>query len=187
MTDNPFFESWTTPFGLPPFDRITAEHFPPAFERAMAEHLSEVEAIANAAEAPSFANTIEALERSGRLFTRVSAVFSNLTSSNTNDALDAIERDMAPLMAQHYMRVALNPALFGRVADLYGRRDDLGLAEDQMRLLERTHLGFIRSGAALDAAGRARMTAISERLATLHTLFGQNVLHDEKEWALVLE
>ncbi|MBX9634914.1 MAG: M3 family metallopeptidase, partial [Magnetospirillum sp.] len=89
--------------------------------------------------------------------------------------------------AQHYMRVALNPALFGRVADLYGRRDALGLAEDQMRLLERSHLGFIRSGAALDAAGRARMTAISERLATLHTLFGQNVLHDEKEWALLLE
>lgn len=186
MTDNPFRETWTTPFGLPPFDRIRPEHFPPAFEQGMAHQLGEMAAITAAAEPPSFANTIEALERSGRLLDRVSAVFFNLTASNTTDALDAIERDIAPRLAQHHMRIALDPALFARVADLYDRRAELGLAEDQRRLLERRHLGFIRAGAALDRGARARMADISERLATLHTVFGQNVLHDEKDWHLVL-
>lgn len=186
MTDSPFFETWTTPFGLPPFDRIRPEHFPPAFARGMTECLADIAAIAGNPQPPDFANTIEALERSGRLLERVCATFFNLSSSNTNDALDAVERDIAPLLAQHAMRIALDPALFTRVAQLYARRDSLGLAEDQMRLLERRHLGFIRSGAALSAEAKARMTEISERLAVLHTLFGQNVLQDEKEWQLVL-
>ncbi|HYH39579.1 MAG TPA: M3 family metallopeptidase [Azospirillum sp.] len=187
MTDNPFFEAWTTPFGLPPFDRIRPEHFLPAFERAMAENLAEIEAIAGQTEPPTFANTVEALERSSRLLNRISSVFYNLTSSNTSDALEAIARDVAPKLAQHHMRVWLDPALFARVEDLYARRDTLGLATDQMRLLERLHLGFIRSGAALGAEAKARMTELSERLATLHTLFNQNVLHAEKDWHLVLE
>lgn len=186
MSGNPFFETWTTPFGLPPFDRIRPEHFPPAFERGMADGLAEVEAIAATAAPPSFANTIEALERSGRLLTQVSHVFFNLTSSATNDALDAIELEMAPKLAQHHNAIALNPALFARVADLYARRHDLALAEDQMRLLEHSHQGFIRAGAALEPAAKARMAAIGERLATLHTVFSQNVLHDEKDWQLVL-
>lgn len=187
MSDNPFFQDWTTPFGLPPFDRIRPEHFPPAFERGMADNLAEVEAIAKAAEPATFANTIEALERSGRLLTRVSSVFFNLTASATTDELDAIELEMAPKLAQHHTAIVLNPALFARIAELYARRHRLGLAEDQMRLLERSHLGFIRSGAALAPEAKARMAAITERLATLHTLFGQNVLHDEKDWQLVLD
>lgn len=187
MTDNPFFETWTTPFGVPPFDRIRAEHFPAAFARGMDEHLAEIAAIASDAQPPSFANTIEALERSGRLLDRVCATFFNLTSSNTNDELDAIERDVAARLAQHSMRIALDAALFARVALLYAQRDGLGLAEDQMRLLERRHLGLIRSGAGLSAEAKARMTAISERHALLHTVFGQNVTHDEKEWQLVLQ
>ncbi|MCR6629354.1 MAG: M3 family metallopeptidase [Magnetospirillum sp.] len=186
MTDNPFFETWTTPYGLPPFDRIEPAHFIPAFERAMAENLAEIEAIAGSAEAPGFANTIEALERSGRALNRVSAVFFNLTASATTDDLDAIERDMAPRLAQHHNSIALNQALFARVADVHRRRNGLGLNEEQMRLLERTHLGFVRSGAALSPQSRARMAEISERLASLHTAFSQNVLHDEKEWRLVL-
>ncbi|MCW2238357.1 M3 family metallopeptidase, partial [Azospirillum canadense] len=192
MTDtptqqNPFFETWTTPFGLPPFDRIRPEHFPPAFDHGMAESLAEMEAIAANADAPSFANTIEAMERSGRFLDRVANVFFNLTSSNTSDALEAIARDYAPKFAQHSMRIALDPGLFARVKDLFERRDTLGLAPDQLRLLERRHLGFVRSGALLPPEQKARMTAISERQATLHTLFGQNVLHDEKDWQLVLE
>lgn len=187
MSDNPFFQDWTTPFGLPPFDRIRPEHFVPAFERGMADNLAEVEAIAKAAEPATFANTIEALERSGRLLTRVSSVFFNLTASATTDELDAIELEMAPKLAQHHTAIVLNPALFARIAELYARRHRLGLAEDQMRLLERSHLGFIRSGAALAPEAKARMAAITERLATLHTLFGQNVLHDEKDWQLVLD
>lgn len=184
--DNPLLTDWKTPFGLPPFDRIRPEHFPPAFTQAMADNLAEIEAIGGNPEAPSFANTVEALERSGRLLSRVSAVFHNLVSSLGGEALEVLDRDLAPRLAQHGMRVALDPALFARIAALHVKRETLGLDEDQRRLLERTHLGFIRSGAALDEAGRARMTEISERLAELHTAFGQNVLHDEKTWFLPL-
>jgi peptidyl-dipeptidase Dcp len=184
---NPLLETWMTPFGLPPFDRIEPAHFPPAFDRAMEEEAAEIAAIAGAGEAPTFANTIEALERSGRPLTRISRVFHNLTASRTNDALEAIARDYAPKLAQHRMRIALDPALFARVADLHARRAELELEPDQLRLLERRHLDLVRDGAALGPDQKTRMAAISERLATLHTLFGQNVLHDEDEWHLILE
>lgn len=186
MTNNPFFEAWTTPFELPPFDRIRPEHFPPAFDRGMAEHQAEIAAIVGAAESPDFANTIAALERSGRLLTRVGRVFDNLTSSATNDALDRIDRDYAPKLAAHHMRVMLDARLFARLDALYRARDDLGLESDQLRLIERHHLRFVRAGARLDPEGKARMAEIAERLATSHTLFGQNVLHDEDDWRLVL-
>jgi peptidyl-dipeptidase Dcp len=187
MTQNPFFESWSTPFGAPPFDRIRPEHFPPAFERGMEDQIAEITAITRASGAPSFANTIEALERSGRLLDRVSRVFFNLDSSNTNDALEAIARDYAPLLAQHRMRIALDPDLFARIAELHASRESLGLAPDQRRLIERHHLRFVRSGALLTPDQKARMAAISERLASLHTQFGQNVLHDERDWRLILD
>src|SRR6516164_10378546 len=182
MTGNPFFETWTTPFGIPPFDIIRPEHFPPAFDRGMAEHSAEIAAISGSPTPPSFADTIEALERSGRLLERTSRVFFNLDASNTNDALEAIARDYAPKLAQHQMRIALDPALFTRIADLYSRRPTLGLALDQARLLERHHLRFVRSGALLSSERKERMASISKRLATLHTLFGQNVVHDERNW-----
>jgi peptidyl-dipeptidase Dcp len=187
MTENPFFQTWTTPYGLPPFDRIRPEHFPPAFERGITEHLAEIETITGSDQAPDFANTVEALERSGRLLERTANLFFNLTASATNDALDALERDFAPRLAQHYTAIALNPRLFSRLDQLHAQRHGLELAEDQMRLLERRHLSFIRSGAALAPEAKTRMAAISERLATLHTAFGQNVLHDEKEWQLILD
>jgi peptidyl-dipeptidase Dcp len=187
MTENPFFEIWSTPFGLPPFDRIRAEHFPPAFDRAMAEHNAEIAAITGSAAPPTFANTIEALERSGRLLDRVSRVFFNLDSSNTNDELEAIARDHAPKLAQHQMQIALNERLFERISELYARRETLGLAVDQLRLLERHHLRLVRSGALLRSEQKSRMAAIAERLAVLHTLFGQNVLHDERDWQLTLD
>src|SRR3954453_11673600 len=187
MTENPFFTTWDTPFELPPFAAIRPEHFPPAFDRAMAEHEAEIAAIPGAAEAASFANTVEAMERSGKLLNRVSRVFHNLTSSATNEALEAIDRDYAPKLARHYLRIALDPALFARIDALYRERERLGLAPDQLRLLERDHLRFVRNGALLDAEQKARMRETTERLATLHTLFGQNVLHDEDEWRLVLD
>lgn len=186
MSTNPFFSPWTTPFKAPPFDRILPEHFTPAFEEGMRTHLGEIAEIVQDPAAPTFANTIEAMERSGRLLKQVSAVFFNLNASHGNDALRAVDLEMAPKLAQHGMRVALDPGLFARVADLYDRRDALGLDPVQTRLLERTHLGFIRSGAALGEAERARMSEISQRLATLHTQFGQNVLHDERAWHLPL-
>jgi peptidyl-dipeptidase Dcp len=187
MTGNPFFAEWATPFGLPPFDRLAPEHFPPAFDRGMAEHTAEIAAIASNAAPPDFANTIEGMERSGRLLARVSRVFHNLTGSATNPALDAIDRDYASKLAAHHLQVALDPGLFARIDALWQARDRLGLAPDQHRLLERHHLRFVRNGARLAPAEKARMAALTERLATLHTLFGQNVLHDEDEWRLVLE
>ena len=186
MTGNPFFAEWTAPYGLPPFALIRPERFPPAFDRGMAEHDAEIAAIAGAAEPPSFANTIEALERAGRLLELVSRVFFNLEASDSNDALEEIARDYAPKLATHQTRVALDPALFARIADLHARRASLGLAADALRLLERHHLRLTRAGALLGPDDKARMAAINERLASLHTRFGQNVLHDEREWQLVL-
>ncbi len=187
MTDrNPLLAPWSTPFGVPPFAEILPEHFAPAFTEAMAEHLSDIAAIGADPAEPTFANTIEALQRAGQALTRVGNVFGNLVVSQGGAALEALDRELSPVLAQHGMRVALDEAVFRRVEALYQRREGLGLEEDQMRLLERTHLGFIRSGAALSPEQKARMTAISERLASLHTAFGQNVLHDEKSWHLPL-
>ncbi len=186
MPSNPLLETWNTPFGVPPFDRIRAEDFPPAFDQAMAEHRAEIAAIAANPAPPSFANTVEALERSGRLLDRTRSVFFNLVASQASDALQAVERDYAPRLARHRTEMALNPAIFRRIAALHASRDTLGLEPDQLRLLERSHTGLIRAGAALDPPARERMGEISTRLAELHTAFGQNVLHDENEWQLVL-
>ncbi len=188
MTDsNPLLAPWTTPFGVPPFDRIEAAHFAPAFAHAMQAHLEEVAAIGADPDEPDFANTIEAMQRGGRSLARIGAVFSNLVLSLGGEALEAVDREMSPKLAAHGMRVSLDPALFRRVERLYSGRAGLGLAPDQMRLLERVHLGFVRSGAALAPAARERMSAISERLAVLHVQFGQNVLHDERAWQLPLD
>jgi peptidyl-dipeptidase Dcp len=183
---NPFFEEWTTPFGLPPFDRIKPQHFPAAFDRGMDDEAAEITAIAHSPEPPNFANTIEALERGGRLLGRVSRVFHNLNASATTPELDAIARDYAPKLAAHQTRIALDPDLFARIAAIHAKRDSLDLALDQQRLLQRHHLRFVRAGALLGAEQKLRMAKIQTRMASLHTLFGQNVLHDEDEWRLVL-
>jgi peptidyl-dipeptidase Dcp len=185
--DNPFFAIWQTPFEVPPFAAIRPEHFAPAFERGMAEHAAEIAAIAGDPATPDFANTVEALERSGRLLQRVGRVFHNLESSASSPALEAVARDYAPRLASHQMRLLLDGALFARIDALYQAREGLGLAADQLRLLERHHLRFVRAGAQLDPEQKARLQAISERLASLHTHFGQNVLHDEDEWSLLLD
>jgi peptidyl-dipeptidase Dcp len=187
MTEaNPLLQPWTTPFGIPPFDRIRPAHFEPALDAAAASHLAEIAAIAGDPAPPSFANTLEALQRSGRTLARVEAVFDNLVASLGGTALEAARRTLAPRLAEHRMRVALDPGVFARVSRLYHERGRLGLDEDQLRLLERTHLGAIRSGAALEPAAKQRLTEISSALAVLHTAFGQNVLHDETAWHLPL-
>jgi peptidyl-dipeptidase Dcp len=183
---NPFFQSWQGPFGAPPFDKVTIEHFRPAFERALAEHTAEIEAIAAQPAAPDFANTIEAMERSGRLLARVSHVFYALAGADTNDAIQAIEREIAPTMSAHYSRIHLNAALFKRIDSLFARRDSLSLTREQERVLERYHTRFRRAGASLDQAKKDRLAAIGERLAALGTAFGQNVLADEQDYTLVL-
>ncbi len=185
--DNPFFEPWNAPFGLPPFARIEVRHFAPAFERAMAEHKVEVAAIAGNPDAPSFANTIEALERAGRAMTRIGGVFWNLAGTDATPALQAVERDVSPQLAAHQTSISLDPALFARVETLWRERDALGLDAESLRVLELTHDGFVRSGAKLDPESKTRYAEIAERLATLHTRFSQNVLADEAFWTLELD
>lgn len=184
---NPLLTDWMTPFGLPPFADIRPEHFRPAFDEALARHAGEIAAIADSAEQATFANTIEALERAGRLLTKVGGVFWNLSGSHTNDAIQAIEREMSPRLAKHWNAISSNSALFRRIDDLYARRADLDLDAEQLRILERTHLGFVRSGAKLTGAAKVRNGEIKERLATLATQFGQNVLADEKAFVLPLK
>jgi peptidyl-dipeptidase Dcp len=184
---NPLLGAWTGPAETPPFAAIRPEQFRPAFDEAMAENMAEIEKIAGDAEAPSFANTIAALERSGRALARVSAVFSALAGAHTNDAILALEREMSPRLAAHRNRIHLNGALYARIKALWDRRAELGLSPEQARVLERYELNFRRAGAGLDTAGKARIAEIGERLATLGTSFSQNVLADEQSYALVLE
>ncbi len=187
LTGNPFGEDWTTPFGLPPFEAIRPEHFRPAFDAALAAQREEVDRVAGDPASPSFENTVEAMERSGRLMKRVGGVFFNLSGSHTNDALQAIEREMAPVLAKHRNAIFMNEALFRRVDDLHERRGSLGLTAEQARVLERYHMIFVRAGARLAGDAKARLAAITERLATLGTQFSQNVLADEKAYTLVLD
>ena len=187
MTEkNPFFAPWRTPEEAPPFDEIKPEHFLPAYERAFAEHDAEIGAIAGSSAAPDFANTIEALERSGRALERVENVFHLLAGAHSNDALLEIEREIAPKIAGHWNKVHTNAALFGRIDALAGRSGELGLDAEQKRVLERYHVSFRRAGAALDGAAKKRLSGIIERLAALGAAFSQNVLADEQAFALPL-
>ena len=183
---NPFFESWSLPFGAPPFDRIKPEDFGPAFARGLDEHRAEIAAIADNTSPATFHNTIVALEQSGRLLTRVDLVFSNLAASHTNDALQAIERDMAPVLARHWNEIYLNEHLFRRIDRLFHDRQSLGLDPESLRVLERYHLDFVRAGAKLEGDARKRLAKIGERLAALGTDFSQNVLADEQDFVLPL-
>jgi len=183
---NPFFDDWTTPFGVPPFDTIEANHFTPAYKEALAEHAQEVAAIAANPEAPSFDNTIAALELSGKRLRRLDMVFSQLASANTNPELQAIERDMAPVVTRHWNEIFLNPELFHRIDTLHQYGDSLGLDAESLRVLERYHLDFVRAGAKLSDTQRARYAEISERLSVLATEFAQNVLGDEQDVVFAL-
>jgi peptidyl-dipeptidase Dcp len=184
---NPLLQAWTGPFGVPPFERISPAHFRPAFERALAAHREEVDAVATASAAPTFENTIAALERSGRLLSRVDSVFHLLAGADTNDALMSVERDVKPLLAKHWSEIYLNDALFRRVDALFADRAALGLDREQTAVLERYHLTFRREGGGLGEGVRRRLSEIAGRLATLGTAFGQNVLADEQSYALALE
>ena len=187
MTDNPLLQPWTDAYGLPPFARTRPEHFAPAFELAMRAHLEEIDAIGSAAAAPSFENTVAALDRSGRLFDRIGGMFHNLTSSETSPALQEVERKMAPLLAAHDSRIHMHAALFARIEALHGRRRELGLGDEQIRVLERYHIDFVRAGARMNEEGQQRYAALMQRLADLTTRFGQNVLADESGFQLVLK
>jgi peptidyl-dipeptidase Dcp len=186
VDSNPLLEAWTRPFEAPPFERIQPRHFRPAFEAALKQARAEIDAVAANPDPPTFANTIEALERSGRGLDRVGNVFFNLARAASNDELEAIEREIAPVLARHRNETYLNDALFKRIDALKGEEGKLGLSAEQARVLDRYHLNFTRSGAGLPAQAKARLAASAERLATLSTQFGQNVLKDEKDWLMLL-
>jgi peptidyl-dipeptidase Dcp len=184
---NPLLAPWRTPFKAPPFKAIEPRDFKPAFDIALKTHKDEIAEIAGRKAKPTFQNTIVALEKSGALLTKVADVFFNLTSADTNEALQAVERQMAPRLAKHQSAILLNRKLFLRIADLYERRAELGLDAEALRVLDRTYKGFVRAGARLDAKARKRIAEINTALATLGTAFNQNVLADEQAWHMILD
>ncbi|OJJ11764.1 peptidase M3 [Alphaproteobacteria bacterium AO1-B] len=187
MTANPFLTDWTTPFELPPFSKIEPSHFEEAFEVSMAEARAEIDAIAYQAAPATFENTVVALETSGKALSKVARTFFNLSGAHTNEALQKIERDLAPKLAKHSSDTLLNAKLYGRIATLWDEKDALELPPEDAKVLERYYKMFQRAGAGLEADGKARMAELSQKLATLGTSFSQNVLKDESEYQLVLE
>src|ERR1700743_3723752 len=184
--DNPLLMAWQAPHQTPPFDMIKPEHFLPAFEQAFADHSAEIAAITHDPAAPDFANTITALERSGKLLTKVSAVFYDLVSAHSNPAILEIDKEVSLRMARHWNPIMMNAVLFGRIAMLHEKRANLGLTTEQMRLLERTYTRFHRSGAGLSAEAKKRMAEINELLAQLGTSFSHHLLGDEQDWFMEL-
>jgi peptidyl-dipeptidase Dcp len=184
---NPLFTRSTLPYQYPPFDKIRNEHYMPAFEKGMAEQLAEIDAIAKNPEAPTFDNTIVALERTGQTLARVNIVFGALASAHTNDDMKKIDVEISPKLSAHYDTIALNPALYSRVKALFDQRASLGLDAESARLLERYHTDFVRAGARLDEAQKTRLKAINEELAVLGTKFSQNLQNDTNASAVVVE
>ncbi|WP_421856131.1 M3 family metallopeptidase [Oricola sp.] len=178
---------WTGPHGLPDYEAIGDADFEAVIKASFDAHLAEIDGIAANPDAPTFENTIEALEKAGEALSRVSAIFFNLAGSHSNDTIRAVERTVSPLYARHRTAVSSNRKLFARIDGLWQKRDELGLTVEQMRVLERSWKGFVRSGAALEGDAQKRFGEISERLATLGTQFSQNVLKDESDWLLLLD
>src|ERR1700682_1692674 len=176
--ENPLLKAWLTPFETPPSVDVPPEHFLPAFEQAFADHSAEIAAITHDPSTPDFANTITALERSGKLLSKVSAVFYDLVSADSNPALLEIDKEVSLRMARHWNPIMMNAVLFGRIALLHDNRTTPGLTSEQQRLLERTYTRFHRSGAGLDEVAKKRMAEINERLAHFGTAFSHHLLGD---------
>jgi len=186
-TPNPLVETWTSPFQMPPFERIKVAEFLPAFDKGFAQHRREIAAVLRNRQPATFANVIDALERSGDLLNRISAVFFNLAATDTNEEIQAIERALAPRFARHRMRIYQNTTLLGRVRGLLKTRRRLKLSKEQACVLERYHRTFINAGAGLPPKARKRMAAIAARMSVLGTHFSQNLLADEQAFVLVLD
>ncbi|MFL6577515.1 MAG: M3 family metallopeptidase [Povalibacter sp.] len=187
LANNPLMTRSTLPYEVPPFDKIRNEHFGPAIEAGMIEQKREIEAIATNKSPPTFANTIVALERSGQTLTRASSVFYNLTSSNTNPELEALQADLAPKLSAHSDSIYLNPDLFGRVSQLHEQRASLDLDPEARRLLERYYINFVRAGAKLSDGDKTRLRELNEKLSSLTTQFSQTVLKGVNAAAVVFD
>jgi peptidyl-dipeptidase Dcp len=187
MSDNPFSKKSTLPYEAPDFTQIKVEHFKPAFIEGMAQELAEIQRIANNPEAPTFENTIVAMEQTGAMLSRAQRVFSNLTGTDTNPQLQAIQVEMSPLFAAHSDNILLNPALFARVKELHDKMDQLGLNEEQQQLLKSVHRRFVRAGAQLTEAQKTRIREINAEMSTLSTQFSNNLLAITRESAVLVE
>ncbi|MEQ8905616.1 M3 family metallopeptidase [Ekhidna sp.] len=187
QTDNPFYQEWDTPYGVPPFDQIKDEHYIQAFEDGMDQQLEEVDAIISNEEAPTFDNTITAFEKSGDLLTKVSNVFFNLTSAHTNDSLQGISRVISPKLSAHNDNIFLNADFYARVKALFDQREDLKLSIEQAKLLDNYNTRFIRAGAALSVEDQVKMRELNGQLSSLSVSFGENVLAETNKFEMVLE
>ena len=183
---NPFFQEWTTKFEVPPFLDIKDEHYMPAYKKGMEENLKEIDLIVNNTEDPTFANTIEELERTGKLLTKVQRVFSNLASSNTNPKLQELQRELSPMLSAHYDKIALNEDLFNRVEEIWNKRESVDLTNEQQKLLRDTRNQFVRSGALLGDDEKKQITRINSKISELSTEFGQNLLAETNGFELIL-
>ena len=183
---NPFFQEWTTEFEVPPFLDIKDEHYMPAYIKGMEENLKEIDLIVNNTENPTFANTIEELERTGKLLTKVQRVFSNLASSNTNPKLQELQRELSPMLSAHYDKIALNEDLFNRVEEIWNKRESVDLTNEQQKLLRDTRNQFVRSGALLGDDEKKQITRINSKISELSTEFGQNLLAETNGFELIL-
>jgi len=186
-SENPFFNEYSTPFQVPPFDLIENSHFLPAFEKALALQKQEIKDITNNPEEPSFKNTIEALDKSGALLTKVENVFSNTRSVNTNDELDAIAEKVAPMNSAHRDDINLDPELFKRVKVINEAKDDLGLTTEQAALLDRIYKNFVRGGANLNESDKKKLREINSKMSVLTLKFGNNVLAETNSYKLYIE
>lgn len=185
--ENPFFAEWNTPYGVPPFDRIAPEHFLPALERGMSLHDAEIDAITSDNDAPTFENVILAYDRSGRMLAQTELIFGMLCAAENTPEMQALQERVMPLLAAHADKILLNEKLFERVKAVYDQRGALELDAEQNRLLEKTYRDFVRAGALLDAEQKARLKAINGELSLAAVKFGQNILAENGNYALVLE
>ena len=183
---NPILSDWTNPFEIAPFAEISDDDFSPALGHAMQAHNTQIDAIASNPEFPSFANTIEAFEAAGEQLDKVLSVFTTVAGADSNPRREELQRAFSPKLAVHYSSISSNKALFRRVADLWDRRDELDLSDEQARLLMLSHRGFVRAGAVLEGEEEGRMQEIKARLASLGTSFTQNLLADERDWYMEL-
>jgi peptidyl-dipeptidase Dcp len=184
---NPFFTSYNTPFDVPPFDRIMAKHYMPAFIKGMADGREEIKKLSNNKDQPTFQNTIEALDKSGELLTKVSSVFFSQTSANTNDSLQKIEVEVSPKLSAYRDEILLDSALFTRVKSLYDSKDKLALTPEQEFLLVNLYKNFVRNGALLKGADQDTLKKLNERLSVLSVTFSQNVLSETNKFRLVID
>ncbi len=185
--ENPFFSEFDTPFQVPPFDKIQEEHYLPAFKEGMELQNMEIEAIVNNPETPTFENTIEAIESTGSLLRKVGSVFGVLNGSMTNDNMQKIAREIAPLRSKHRDNIRLNEKLFQRIKAVYEQKDKLDLTTEQNTLLEKYYKDFVRSGANLDEEKKTRLKEINQELSILTVKFGENVLKENNRFEMVID